>query len=117
MMQPDAWAEKVLPIEPTRLDPLRRLHRRLNGRPTWLALEQMFEASRRAGKIRYAMLDAHLGCTLHIARREDAALPIMPAICAAMEAGRIPVEQLAHGHNFHPGAWETADSQALGYDA
>jgi hypothetical protein len=108
MLRSDAWTRTVLPIEPTRLDPLRRLHRRLHGRPTWLALEQMLEASRRAGRIRYTMLEPHLGCTLHIARRADAALPMMPAVCAAMEAGRIPKEQFAHGHDFCPEAWGMA---------
>lgn len=106
MIRADAWAISALPIKPTRLDPLRCVHRWLKGRPTWLALEQMLEASRRAGRIRYTMLSEPLGCTLHIARRDDAALAVMPAVCAAMEAGHIPPQQMAHGHNFHLRSWE-----------
>jgi len=43
MMKPVMFSWRCLPLKAYRLDWLRRLHRRLNGRNTFVALEQMFE--------------------------------------------------------------------------
>lgn len=108
MLAPKRFAD-ILPIVPARLDFLRRVHRWGQGRPPWLALEQMLEASRRQAKLRYEMLPERLGCTLHIAKREDAALAVMPTVRSAMESGLIPDAQRRHGHNFSREAWFPKD--------
>ena len=113
MLAQPGWTSRVLPLRPARLDPARRLHRWMQGRPqTWLALEQMFDVAGRTGRLRYAMLSPELGCSLHVARREEAALGIMPAVRAAMESGRIPAAQIEHGHNFALQAWVSSEQAA-----
>ncbi len=99
------WASAILPIHAGRLGWLRRAHRRWHGRPPWLALEQMLEKERQSGKVRFADLPESLGCSLHVARRDEATLPVMPSIVAAMEAGAIPASQRAAGMNFDARGW------------
>lgn len=105
MLRADAWAADILPIDPSRLDPLRRVHRWIKGLPPWLALEQMLEVERRRGQVRYVMLPGHLGATLHVGLAEEAALDIMPTVAATIEKGRIPQAQRQAGMDFSAACW------------
>jgi hypothetical protein len=98
--------DKVLPIEPAQLDFLRRIHRNLIGRSTYLALEQMLDKAIRGNKINYCMLSVQLGFTLHIAKREQASLPIMKSVVSSVERGYLPLQQKLHGHDFFEDAWQ-----------
>lgn len=106
MLDAVQWRERVLPIVPHRLDMLRRLHRKASGRPSWLALEQMLQLERERGRLRYHVLGAHLGCWMHVVRNDEAGLPVMPSIAAAMAAGDIPDTQFARGWDFDASAWQ-----------
>jgi hypothetical protein len=114
MLAQPAWRKIVLPLTPWRLDLLRRAHRWWHGRPQWLAFEQMLEQEGRSGRLSYAMLDDDLGCSLHVATRAEAALPMMPMVRAAMERGEIPPAQRRHGHDFLPEAWAALQGETLG---
>lgn len=102
------WHAEVLPIHAWRLDWLRQVHRRWYGRPPWLALEQMLEKERRADGLRFASLPESLGYALHVARRDEACLPVMPEVVAAMESGVVPPKQHAAGMDFDVRYWPDA---------
>jgi hypothetical protein len=103
LLMPDNF-RRLLPIAPHRLDLFRRIHRRFRGRPTWLALEQMLEAERQAGRLRHRVLGGG-GFSLHMARRDDFLFPAIDRVIASSEAGRLPERQRQEGWNFAPGAW------------
>lgn len=85
--------ERVLPIKAHRLDWPRRIHRRLHGRPTWVPLEQMLTVEIRANRLRYEMLPATLGFSLHVPKREDFLLPGFDSVVSRVEAGDLPLRQ------------------------
>jgi hypothetical protein len=102
------FARRLLPMRARRLDWPRRIHRRLQGRPTWLPLEQMLEAERREGRLRWRILDATGGFALHLPRRADAELPWIESVIRSVEAGRVPAAQAESGCNFRPALWPEA---------
>lgn len=95
---------KWVPMPAHRLDPLRRLHRRLQGRPTWLALEQMLQREKENGRIRHSVLRNNLGYSMHVARREDVERPNFVRVVREFERSFLPREQ-AKNWNFVPSAW------------
>jgi hypothetical protein len=105
LIHAERWRAHVLPLQARRLDWPRRLHRRLSGRPPWLALEQTLSHAVERGRIMMVHMPEELGCWLHISTREEARLAIMPRVAAAMEAGLIPAEQRLAGHNFSAASW------------
>jgi hypothetical protein len=105
MMDQRTFAKK-LPLLPHKLDLARRLHRWLQGRPSWLAFEQMLEEERQAGRLRYKTLDSRLGFGLHVATRQEASLAWFGQVVPFVERGELPPAQLAQGQNFAASAWE-----------
>jgi hypothetical protein len=104
-----AFRRAWLPMPAHRLDLFRRVHRRLHGRPTWIALEQMLERERARRGLRFELLDPSLGFSLHVARRQDAARPGFADVVAAIERGEVPDAQRRAGANFEPTAWPQLD--------
>ena len=110
MLHYPRFSHRLLPMRPWPLDRLRRFHRWWHGRPPWLALEQMLEKERRAGRLRFHYLGdepnaASLGMSLHVPTRDHARLPIIESVVAAVEAGEVPAAQWAAGPNFRVEAW------------
>jgi hypothetical protein len=85
--------ERLLPMEPHTLGWLRRWHRRLEGRPVWLPLEQMLSEEARAGRLRYRALPSSLGFTLHVPSRSDFLLPEFEHARESVERGVLPESQ------------------------
>lgn len=100
-----AFTQRVLPLRPHTLDHLRLLQRHLQGRPPWMALEQMLQKEREAGRLRYKVLPPELGQWLHVARNDEAGLPMMPEVAEAVRQGRIPQAQRQAGWDFDVSAW------------
>lgn len=100
-----AFMRNILPLRPYRLDPIRRWHRRLQGLPPWLSLEQMLQKEREAGRLRYEVLPPELGQWLHVARNDEAGLPFMPVVAESVRQGRIPAAQRLAGWDFSVAAW------------
>jgi hypothetical protein len=81
---------KCLPIKPWRLSSLRRLHRAIKGRPTWLALEQMLEREKIRGRIKHSILPRTLGFSVHVVRRQYSIEPWFESMVKRVETGDIP---------------------------
>jgi hypothetical protein len=94
-----------LPIRPHRLGLARALHRRLHGRPQWLALEQMLDLERRRGRLRHRILDDEaLGFSLHVAARADADAAGFDRRVARVECDDLPARQ-RRSWNYLSEAW------------
>lgn len=97
-----------IPITAHRLDPLRRLHRWLQGRPPWLALEQMLQREKDNGRIRHSVLPNNLGYSMHVARQEDVESSGFIRVVSDFEKSVLPSGQDQHW-NFLPSAWRHGD--------
>ena len=96
---------RYLPMKPTRTDLLRRAHRALHGRPSWLTFEKMLDRLKANG-LRQASLSSNLGSSLHIGRRSDFLLPNVECVIRAYEEDRVPHEQAVAGWDFAAEGWE-----------
>jgi hypothetical protein len=105
LLSPSRFSRRCLPIVAHKLDWPRRIHRRLHGRPTWLALEQMLTIEMQSGRIRHEILPDSGGFSLHVPTREDAALPWFSEVVEAVEDGKTPDKQIGAGWNFTRAAW------------
>lgn len=97
--------ERRLPMTPHRLGLVRRLHRALQGRSSWLALETMFEIERARGGLRFQVLDGRLGNCMHV---HAAGLPGVPGfgrVVCRIERGDIPRAQCEGSLNYLPECW------------
>jgi hypothetical protein len=73
---------------------MRVLHRLINGRPPWIALEQMLARSAAHGEIEYEISrNTSLGFSLHAMSRAFAVSPWFGRVVASVEAGQIPDAQ------------------------
>ena len=108
LLSRERFARRLLPMRAHRIDWLRRIHRRLHGRPTYHPLEVMLEIERRAGRLDWRLLDRELGFALHLATRADAALPWTDRVVRAVESGDVPEAQAASGPDFRPHLWSPA---------
>jgi hypothetical protein len=94
-----------LPLLNLRLDFARRIHRRITGRPTWLALEQMMERSVRKGEIRHRIgTRGDSGFSLHALRRSYIAEDWFVKVIDAVESNQVPKAQELFW-DLHPEAW------------
>jgi len=107
LTRPLELKRQLLPMRAHRLGLVRRLHRRLQSRPSWLALEQMLEIERRRGRLEHLILPESLGYSVHVATRADAASPGFERCVGAIEAGAVPAAQ-ARSWNFLRDAWACA---------
>ncbi len=109
MIDRQAFDARCLPLPAHRLDVLRRLHRRLSGRPTWVALEQMFQREKQRGHLRHVVLENSLGYSMHVATRDDVRVEGFAEIVAQFEHRAMPAAQNGRW-NFLPAAWVGAKS-------
>jgi hypothetical protein len=100
------FAERCLPIRPHRLDVVRRIHRKLQGSSTWLALEAMLDCEVSEGRVRHRVLPSGSGSSMHVCTRAEASLVGMAEVAAAFERGDIPEDQVRAGRNFAVSAWK-----------
>lgn len=84
---------RKLPIAPARLDVMRRVHRFITRRSSWLAFEQMLAAAAAAQVLRHVILPSHLGYRLHVPYRTDFSNPTIRSVIQAVETGRTPARQ------------------------
>ncbi len=99
------FSSRLLPMKAHCLDPLRRFHRYLHRRSPWLALEQMFQLEKRAGRLRHIVLDENSGFSMHIPTRNDASSPKFERVVVSVESAAIPWSQKVNGWNFTKEAW------------
>jgi len=114
LLRPHAFARTCLPMKAHRLDPARRIHRYLHGRPTWLALEQMFSVEKAQDRLRHGILNEQLGFSLHVPNRGDVLLPGFENIVSNVECGRVSESQQISGMNFYPPKWPPVYWRSVG---
>src|SRR5947209_10116407 len=86
--------EARLPLRDLHLDPLRIVHRTLQGRPTWLALEQMMQRAVQARRLTHCIgSDAKVGYSLHALKRSFANEKWFERVIRAVEVDDLPEEQ------------------------
>jgi hypothetical protein len=101
----DSFRRRVLPLKPHNLGIFRTWHRWLFARSSWLALEQMLQCEREHGRLKYVVQTPDLGQWIHVARIDEAGLPMMPTVAKAVREGRIPTSQRLAGWDFHLESW------------
>jgi glycosyltransferase involved in cell wall biosynthesis len=105
MLKRSSFVSRCLPLKAHRLDWLRRFHRALKRRPTFLSLEEIFKKEKERGRIKHTLLDSNLGCSIHVYTRDYAYAEHLDQIIAKIESGLIPDEQVAHGWNLTLEVW------------
>jgi hypothetical protein len=103
LIRRDRLRERALPMHAHRLDPARRLHRRLQGRPQWLAFEQMLEKEVETGRLTRRSLGAG-GYCMHMISRDDMQVAVELGVLRRVERGELPPGQVA-SHDFVRAAW------------
>lgn len=93
-----------LPLRQLRLDPLRTLHRRLKGRPNWLAFEHMLERGAAKRQITHKIGSRELGFSLHALKRSYVSADWFSEVIAAVECGEVPERQRKEW-DLDPSAW------------
>lgn len=99
----------ALPLRVQRIDFLRRIHRRLHGRPTFLAFEQILRAAVENHKFKFCRLDAALGYSCHIGLRDQFLRPDIQSVISDLEIGHPPERQRQASWDFAPQAWDSPD--------
>jgi len=92
-----------LPLRAHQLDVLRRWHRRLVGRPPWLAFEQMLQREVDEGRMTHRVLKGG-GFSLHVASRVDMDLAAAAGVAARVQGDDLPARQRGDW-NFRADAW------------
>ncbi len=105
MLKRSSFVSQCLPLKAHRLDWLRRFHRTLKGRPTFLSLEEILKKEKERGRIKHTLLDSSLGCSIHVYTRDYAHVEHLDQIISKIEAGLIPEEQVAQGWNLTLEVW------------
>ncbi len=95
--------QQVLPFTPYKLDFIRRVHRFINGRSSFLALEQMLEKEIDKGKIQLKELNTQFGYTMHVPTRED--FNGIETVLNRFYTGQIPLAQLRNKHDYISSLW------------
>jgi len=96
---------RFLPMRAARLDVLRRMHRMLHGRPTYLSYEESIIKLIKRREIRHLILPEAFGCSLHVAKATDPALPDFHNVVGEWEQSNIPAAQLEAGWEFGWSHW------------
>lgn len=104
LLKKSTLAATCLPLKTQRLDWKRRIHRRLNGRSTWLALEQMLTNECQSGVLQHTVLGSELGFSLHLGDRSITDNRMLPAIIKQVEGGALPIGQQQR-HDLNLNAW------------
>jgi len=103
LLRRDRLRQKALPMRAHKLDPARRVHRILCGRPQWLALEQMLAKEVEAGRLIHRGLRAG-GYSMHVTSRDDMQAAVDLGVLGRVESGELPAGQVS-SHDFVPSAW------------
>ncbi len=98
--------EKKLPLAPFKLDLIRRLHRYVNNRSSYLALEQMIQLNIEKGKLTFEKYSTRLGYTMHVSKRQEFADKDIAFVEQLFRSGKIPVLQLAYNHDYQKELWD-----------
>jgi hypothetical protein len=104
MIKPAIFS-RCLPIRACRLDWLRRIHRRLHGRNSFVALEGMLEFARRQRRLRHVVLDNSVGFSVHVNDRCVSSWDRFGCVVRRIEIGNITRAQYDVGWNFTRAAW------------
>ena len=97
--------DSKLPLRNLRLDPLRAVHRRIQGRPPWLALEEMMTSGVEKKQLSHRIgRNVNLGFSLHGLKRAWTAASWFDTVIQSVEAGRVPDAQRA-SFDFDPEYW------------
>lgn len=89
-----------LPIKAHKLDIFRRVHRILNRRSVYIALEQMIQNEIEKNNLNRIILPSDLGYTMHIATIDEMNLQGISKIIELFGNGNIPEEQIKGSENF-----------------
>ncbi len=100
-----AFRQRFLPLPPARLDWMRRIHRKLQGRSGWLAFEDSLLAMVARGDARYTVLAQELGASMHVVRINEMAEPRFSRVVERWENGLLPSDQLRHGWDYCAQDW------------
>lgn len=94
----------LVPISLIKLDAFRRIHRWIMGRSSFLALEQILDASMKKGVIKCHSLDTSYGYTMHIPKRSD--FDNIEYVLDYFFKGQIPSSQLEVKHDYNIAFWK-----------
>ena len=94
-----------LPIRAHQLDLLRKIHRKINKRPTFLSLEQMLQIEISNRNISHQIISTEFGNSMHISTLEEMNLPIIKEVIEKFGNGFIPEEQKTNSDNFFIDHW------------
>ena len=94
-----------LPIRAYQLDLLRKIHRKINKRPTFLSLEQMLQIEISNGNISHQIISTEFGNSMHISTLEEMNLPIIKEVIEKFGNGNIPEQQKTNSDNFVVDHW------------
>ncbi len=93
----------IVPLRAHKLDIVRRLHRFIFRRESYLALEQILDKEIEHFKIKFHALNTEKGYTMHIPRRDE--FPALAPIIKRFSKGDIPKDQLLVKHDYHLKCW------------
>ncbi len=105
MVKRSAFVANCLPLKAHRIDLARRVHRFINGRSSWLALEEIFEKEKKSNRIRHTILQSQLGFSVHVYNREDVHVAGFQEMISLVESNRVPAAQIKQGWNLVREAW------------
>jgi hypothetical protein len=97
--------EARLPLKAYRLDLLRRLHRFMKNRSSYMALEQIFQLNIDNDKIHVERQTTRWGYSMHISKREYFTEPYIHDVERSFRLGQVPEAQLRYKHDFHRELW------------
>jgi hypothetical protein len=106
LLQNARFRDRILPIPPHRVDFLRRIYRKMQGRLSWYALEEMLDIERQNGRLRHEVLaEQEDGISMHVPTGEEMIGRGFKEVISAVEVGDIPSAQREAGWNFQAAAW------------
>jgi hypothetical protein len=100
-----AFRRRFLPMPPARLDWMRRMHRKILGRPGWLGFEDSLMALVARGEARHRVMPQELGASMHVVRISEMAEPQFPRVVEFWERGLLPPGQVVHGWDYLATGW------------
>ena len=94
-----------LPINAHKLDYLRRMHRRIQGKPDYLALEQMLQKEIAVGALSKIVLPQEYGLSMHVPRREQFLEGDIDGVIGRVELGQVPTAQRSMSWDYSREHW------------
>lgn len=97
--------KRHLPINAHKLDYLRRIHRRIQAKPDYLALEQMLQKEIALGALSKIVLPQDCGFSMHVPRREQFLEDNIDSVIRRVELGQVPIGQLVTSWDYSREHW------------